>query len=464
MAPVRKHRTMGILTNPLCPVSVSSSSGSGVASPSPAPAVATHKRGDASVSSITFVGESYWGSKAPKLVSLEVASRTPRIIKRGFEYMYHKSYRLTGGSFYFGPVSSLVRKSQRDAPPRGTTPTHLDSAGMQSPLPAAKTSSDPQAKHDNTVAVDVYSDSAKQVLKAAPLISLEEAKQREASRNHTAKRTPEKGFQVEREVRQLKREVAEIAWKKAQTKHGEEFSVYPKGGREKESFEVPDERKREEDPTLTAAVAAREDGLVVVPTNWIVPLISLDEARQTEKAKRDAADKYKAPLPPPPPPPSAVVSIDSFTINAGDGNTKTLQLISLVEAAKRDQARRFEEDAIRSRNRMLAQAGTGLSHVPLITLVEARKQDALQRKNGILQDWNGTESSVSMSRSRRPNHPPQPPTSNGDRGGSSRAAVAREKTRWSALTSNARSWWTPSTSTSGRSDPAHTLMDLPNQV
>lgn len=462
---------MGILINPQGSAPVSSSSGSGIAPSSPAPAAATHKRGNASVTSVAFVGESYWGSKAPKLVSLEVASRTPRIIKRGFEYMYHKSYRLTGASFHFGPVSNFVRKSQRDAPPRGTTPTYLDSAGMQSPLPMAQTSSDPQAKHDSTVAIDVYGDSAKQILKAAPLISLEEAKRREASRNHAAKRTPAKGLQVEHEVRQLKREVAEIAWKKAQTKPGEEFSVYPKGGREKESVELPDERKREEEPTLTAAVAAREDGLVVVPTNWIVPLLSLDEARQTEKAKRDAADKYKPPLPPSASPPPAVVSADSFLINAGDGNTKTLRLISLAEAAKRDQARRLEEDAIRSRNRMLAQAGAGLSHVPLITLVEARKQDALQRKNGILQDWDGTEPSVPISKSRRPNHPPQPPSTNeatkmgsGGRGSPSRAAVAREKARWLALMSNAGNWWTLSTSTSRRSDPAHIPTNLPNRV
>lgn len=459
------HAIMGIFANSLGSASVSSRSGSGAAPSSlvpPAstlePRLRTHKKGKSSVTSVTFVGESYWGSKAPKLVSLEVASRTPRIIKRGFEYMYHKSYRLTGASFSFGPVSSFVRKSQRDAPPHGTAPTHIDPDGMLSPLPVA---------HDSTAAVDVYSDSTKQILKAAPLISLEEAKRREASRNRAVKRMPGKGIQVEHEVRRLKREVAEIAWKKAQARRDEESPVYPKSSREKECFEDPEKRKREEEPMLTAAVAAREDGLVVAPTNWIVPLISLDEARHTEKAKRDAADKSKLPLPPLRPPASAAVSVDSLVINAGNRNTTTLRLISLEEAAKRDRARRLEEEAIRSRNRMLAHAGTGLSHVPLITLVEARKQDALQRK----QDWDGTESSTSISKSRRPNHPPQSPstnqaieTGNGGRGGRSRAAVVHEKARWLALMSNAGNWWTLSTAASRRSDPASTPTSLANRV
>lgn len=296
--------------------------------------------------------------------------------------MYHKShgYRLTGGSLYFGPVSSFVRKSQRDAPPRGVIPTYLDPDGIPSPLRAASISSDPRKKHDSTVPLDVYSDSTKKVLKAAPLISLQEAKRREVSRKNHAL---EQKAQVEHEVKRLKHEVAEIARKKAQAKREEE-------DRAKEALEALGKREREEGPTLTAAVAAREDGLVVAPTGWIVPLISLDEARHTEKAKRDAADKYKPP-PLSPPPPSAVVSVDSLMVNAGDGNTTALRLISLEEAAKRDRARRLEEDAVRSRTRMLAYAGTGLSHVPLITLVEARKQDAVRRKKGSSEDGDRTE-------------------------------------------------------------------------
>jgi len=291
--------------------------------------------------------------------------------------MYHKShgYRLTGGSLYFGPVSSFVRKSQRDAPPRGVIPTYLDPDGIPSPLRAASISSDPREKHDSTVALDVYSDSTKKVLKAAPLISLQEAKRREVSRKNHAL---EQKTQVEHEVKRLKHEVAEIVRRKAQAKREEE-------DREKEALEALGKQEQEEGPTLTAAVAAREDGLVVAPTGWIVPLISLDEARHTEKAKRDGADKYKPP-PLSPPPPSAVASVDSLMVNAGDGNTTALQLISLEEAVKRDRARRLEEDAVRSRTRMLAYAGTGLSHVPLITLVEARKQDAVRRKNGSSQD------------------------------------------------------------------------------
>jgi hypothetical protein len=123
---------MGISASPAVPhLVIPSSSGSGIFPLSPTPPAAPrkprlrmHKKGNPSVTSVTFVGESYWRSKAPKLVSLEVASQTPSIIKRGFEYMYHKShgYRLTGGSLYFGPVPGFVRKSQRDAPPRVLSP------------------------------------------------------------------------------------------------------------------------------------------------------------------------------------------------------------------------------------------------------------------------------------------------------------------------------------------------------
>ena len=353
--------------------------------------------------------------------------------------MYHKShgYRLTGGSFYFRPVSNLVRRSQRDAPPRGVIPTCPDPDGILSPPPVASISFGPRKKHDSTIVVNVCSESAKKILGAASLISLEEAKQREVSRrNRAAKHASEKDTQVEREVRRLKCEVAEIAWKKAQAKHEEAL----------------EKQKQEEGPTLTAAVAAREEGLVVAPTNWIVPLISLDEARYTEKAKRDAADKFKPPLPRSLPPPSAVSSVDSLMINAGNGNTTTLQLIGLEEAAKRDRARRLEEDAIRSRTRMLAHAGTGLSHVPLITLIEARKQDVLRRKNGGSQDGNKAKSPNPMSKSRKSSHPPPSSPTNraietGDRDGLASpkdAADPREKARWLALMSNTGNPWTAS--------------------
>ena len=440
---------MGIFTKPVVTASVSSS---GVAPPaiSHKPKLRMHKKGNSSVTSVTLLGESYWRSKAPKLVSLEVASQTPSIIKRGFEYMYHKTheYRLTGGSLYFGPVSSLVRKSQRDVP----GPPHGDSDGTSSLLPVAPISS---GKHDNTAGVDVYGDSTKQVLEAASLISLGEAKQREASRrNRAAKRALEEKTQVEREVRRLEREVAEITWKKAQARRLEEerLAHLSKESREKEAVEALEQRKREEGPTLTAAVAAREDGLVVAPTNWIVPLISLDEARHTEKAKREAVDKSKPPLPlsPPPPPPAAASDVDSLMINAGNGGTATLELISLEEAAKRDRARRLEEDALRSRSRMLAQAGTGLSHVPLIPLAEARKQDALRRKDGSSQDRNKAKSPGSVSRPRKSSHPSPPSPvnrtiekGNGDGRVSSKDAYsAHEKARWLALMSDAGNRWT----------------------
>ena len=441
---------MGTSANPIVTASVSSSSGSGV-SPTPdvprKPRLRVHKKGNPSVTSVTFVGESYWRSKTPKLVSLEVASQTPSIIKRGFEYMYHKShgYRLTGGSLYFRPVSSFVRKSQRDVPPRGVISTCLDSDDILSPVHVMPVPSDPRKKHGGTVAVDVYSDSTKNVLEAAPLISLEEAKQREASRKNCAL---EQETQVEHEVRRLKHEVAEIAWKKAQAKRGEEerLARLEEEDREKEALKTLDKQKREEGPTLTAAVAARDDGLVVAPTNWIVPLISLDEARHTEKAKRDAADKFRPPFPLPSPPPSAVASVDSLMINAGDGNAVALRLISLEEAAKRDRARRLEEDAIRSRSRMLAYAGTGLSHVPLITLVEARKQDAVRRENGSWQGGDKTELPNSRSESRKPSH--LPPFSTANRAietvNGDRHAAAHEKAHWLALTPTAGNWWTRS--------------------
>ena len=381
--------------------------------------------------------------------------------------MYHKSheYRLTGGSLYFGPVSSFVRKSQRDTSSHGVIPTYFDPDAVPPSLPVTSISSGPWEKQDRTVVVGICSDSTKKVLKAAPLISLEEAKQREATRrNRAAKRALEREIQVEREVRRFKREVAEIAsWKKAQVTREEE-----------ERLARLTKEDQEKEPTLTAAVAAREDGLVVAPTNWIVPLISLDEARHTEKARRDAADKSKLPLSLSSPPPSAVASVDSLMVNAGNGSTATLRLVSLEEAAKRDRARRLEEDAIRSRTRMLAQAGTGLSHVPLITLAEARKQHALRWKNGSSQAKDKPRSPDPMSKSRKPSHPPLPSpvnraieTGNGDRHASPKdAAAPQEKSRWIALMSNAGNWWTKPNTTSHCSDPTitRTPMGIPDWV
>jgi len=334
--------------------------------------------------------------------------------------MYHKSHgnRLTGGSLYFGPASSIARISQRD-PPRGLTPPDA----VPPPLPVPSIASGPREKHHTATAVGTCGDSTKKLLKPVPLISLEEAKQREVSRrNHAAKCALEEEIQVEHEVRRLKREVAEIVRRKEQAKREEEERL----GRLKTLLETEalQKRNRQGEPSLTAAVAAREDGLVVAPTNWIVPLISLDQARHTEKAKREAVNESRPSLPWSPPPPSAVASVDSLKINAGNGTIATLQLVSLGEAAKRDRARRLEEDVtdtIKSRTQMLVHAGTGLSHVPLITLAEAHKQDALRRS----QDEDRAIE-----------------TDNGDRGALTKdAAAPQEKARWIALMSNTGNWW-----------------------
>jgi hypothetical protein len=440
---------------------VSSSSGSGTLPVSP---TLKHKKRNSSVTSITFAGESHWGSKVPNLVSLEVASQTPSITKRGFEYMYHKShgYRLTGSGLYFGPVSSLVRRSQRDAPPRDVTPTCPDPGAVPPSLPVA------------SIASGICGDSAKNVIKAAPLISLEEAKQREVSRRgRAAKRMLENEIRVEHEVRRFKSEVAEIVRKKEQAKR-EEGRLAHLEREALEALETLEKRKREEETTLTAAVAAREDGLVVAPTNWIVPLISLDQARHTEKAKRDVAGKSKSPMPRSSPPPA---SVDSLMVNSGNGNTTTLRLVSLAEAAKRDQERRLEADAtdaIKSRTWMLAHAGTGLSHVPLVTLAEARKQDALRRGYGSSQGGDKPKSPNSTSKSRKPSHPPLSSQVSlaiemGDRDRNALpkdAAAAQEKARWLALMSNAGNWWTRPNVTSNRSGfaTARTPTGVPNWV
>jgi len=364
--------------------------------------------------------------------------------------MYHKSHgnRLTGGSLYFGPVSSLVRKSQRDAAPRGLIPTRSDSDAVLPLPPVASIASGSREKHGGAIPVDICGDSCKKLLKAVPLISLEEAKQREVSRrNHAAKCALEEEIQVEREVRRLKCEVAEIVRRKEQAKREEEERLTRlKALLEQEALE---KRKRQEEPSLTAAVAARKDGLVVAPTNWIVPLISLDQARHTEKAKRDAVNEPRPPLPWSSPPPSAVASVDSLKINAGNGGIATLRLVSLGEAAMRDRARRLEEDAtdaIKSRTRMLAHAGTGLSHVPLITLAEAHKQDALRRS----QDEDRAIE-----------------TDNGDRRALTKdAAAPQEKARWIALMSNTGNWWARPNATTDGSGPAivRTPMDIPDWV
>lgn len=456
---------MGALANHVVPTfdtyeqrTASSSSRSGTVPFSPTPVVLSkpeyriHKKGNSSITSVTFIGETHWGpgSKAPKLVSLEIASRTPSITKRGFEWTYHKSHghRLTGGGLYLGPVSSLVPKSQRDAAPRGTSP-FLDPDVVPPLLPVISNASGPREKHDSTITFDVCDDSTKNLLKAAPLISLEEAKRREVSRRDRAAK-----IQVEHEVRRLKREVAEIARRKEEAKREEERLARLKR-----------ERQGEGGSTLTAAVAAREDELVVAPTNWIVPLISLDEARHTEKAKRHTADKSKPPLLRSPPPPSAVPSVDLLMVNAGNGNTATLQLVSLEDAAKRDRARRLEEDAtaaIKSRTRMLARAGTGLSHVPLITLAEAHKQDALRRENGSSQGGGKSKSPNLISNSRKPSRSsPSPPVDraievdNEDRRALPKdAAAAQEKARWIALMSNTGNWWAGPNAASDLAGPA----------
>lgn len=468
---------MGKSADPVVPAFVLSSSVAGSAPVVRSKSVhRTHKKGNSSITSITIIGEPYWRSKAPKLVSLEVASQTPSIFKRGFEHMYHKShgYRLTGGSIYFGPVSNLAWKSHRDAAPRGVIPAGpADPGAMPPPSLVTCTSSGPREKHRSTVAFDICGDSTKKVLKAAPLISLEEAKRCEVSmRNRAAERVLEKEMRVEREVRQLKREVAEVARKRAQLKREEEerLACLRNEDQEKVALETPKERKREREPTLTAAVAARKDGLVVAPTNWIVPLISLDEAQHTEKAKRDAADKSKS-LPLPSPPPSAVASVDSLMINAGNGNMATLRLISLEEAAKRDRVRRLEEDAagsVRSRTRNHAHAGAGLNHVSLITLAEARKQDALRRRTGSSQGGGGSLSPVS--KSRKPSRPSlsstvnrKIETGNGDRHAPPRDFVPRERARWIGLVSDAGNWGTGLNATPDHSGPSitRTPMGIP---
>jgi hypothetical protein len=379
---------------------------------------------------------------APELVSLEVASQTPSIIKRGFEYMYHKShgYRLTGGSLYFGSVPNLVRKSQRDVPPCDPVPIYLDSDAVPPPH-TASISPNQREKHDRAIAINIRGDSAKKVTQPARLISLEEAQRREVSRrNRAADRALQKEARIEREVSLLKHDAAQIARKRAQAKREEEENIsrLAKEGQQKKMLEVSEQLKQERGPTLTAAVAAREGGLVVVPTNWIVPLISLDEARHTEKVKRHATDTKLQPSLPP----SAVASVNSLTVNAGNGDTTTLKLISLEEARERDQARRLEKEA-RSRTRMLARAGTGLSHVSLITLVEARKKDAIGRRNGSSQDQDKPKPSDSTFKSRKPSHSPSSSpvnrvieTGDKDRHASPEDASApQEKARWLALMS-----------------------------
>lgn len=407
------------------------------------PELRMHKKGKSSVASVTFIGESYWRSRAPALVSLEAASQTPSIIKQGFEYMYHKShgYRFRGGSLYFRPVPNLARKSERDAPPRSVAPTQLGSDTVLPPL-TTPISSDQLEKHDGTI--DTCSDSTKKVLKVAPLISLEEAQRREVSRRNRAdNRALEKEDRIEREVSRLKREVAEIAWKKVQAKCEEESvaRLEQKGQAEKALEAVEKPKRGEEELTLTAAVAAREGGLVVAPTNWIVPLISLDEARHTEKAKRDAAGiKLAVPSLSPPPP-----AVNSLTVNAGNGNTATLRLVSLEEACGRDRTRRLKENVV-SRSRTPARPGTGLSHVSLITLAEARKQDVI-RRNRSSRDGNRPKSSGFMSSSRKPGHPSPVnqviETGSGDRRALTKDASAPQETAHRpALTSNAGNWWT----------------------
>ncbi|KAF9644268.1 hypothetical protein BDM02DRAFT_3190774 [Thelephora ganbajun] len=476
-------RIMGILANPVVSALVPPSSGFDAAPLHPTPLVVLcepelrmHEKGNFSATPTTFIGESYWRPRAPNLISLEVASQTPSIIKRGFEYTYHKSHghRFTGESLHFGPVPSIVPKSQRDSSLHCIIPAYLVSDTIPPLPPVAPISFGSREKHDGVITFDICSDSAKKVIKAAPLISLDEAKQREVTRRNCAARC---ALEKERESRRLKREVAEVARKKAQAKREEEECVaHPKRNDQEKAFEALEKRKREEGSTLAAAVAAREGGLVVAPTDWIVPLISLDEARYTEKAKRGAVDKSKPPLHLSPPQLSVVASVDSLMVNAGNGNTTTLQLISLHDACERDRARRLEEGAVRSRTRILAQTGTGLNHVQLITLVGARKQDALRQRGGSSQDGDKFNPPASTSKSRKPSRPllPSPvnraiETGNGDRFASPRDKAApppQEKARGSVLMFNAGNRWIRPNVAPDRSGPAtaHTSTGISDWV
>lgn len=403
------------------------------------PGLRMHKKGSPSVSSVTFIGESYWRSRTANLVSLEVANQTPKIIKRGFEYMYHKSngYRLTGGSLYFGAVPDLVRKSQHDHLPPGIISAYLEPDAVP-PLPSTSIPPDPREKYD----------SAKKVIKAATLISLEEAQQREASRrDRAAGRAREKEIKIECEVSRLKREVAAIAWKKAQAKRKEEegTTCLETESQGKKTLET---KRRKEEPTLAAAVAAREDGLVVAPTGWIVPLLSLDEARHAEKVKRDAT-ATKPPAPLPLLPPSVVASVDSLMVNTGNGNTAPLELISLEEARERDKARRLEENVTRSRARVLGQAGTGSDYVSLVTPAGTRKQDALPKRNGSSQ----SEGRRSMPKLRKPSHPSPSHSDVNQRSPPEDELTPQEKARLQVMSSAGD--WTGPDDISGYSYYAH---------
>jgi hypothetical protein len=361
--------------------------------------------------STIFAGNNYWGPASQPLLSLDDAKRKEYIVKRGFEFAHNKAqeYRLSEG-FNVGK-DGFVRNGDRRV------------NGSNAAAAAATVSRE--------IHYDFCGDSpAKNLLVRPPLVSLEEANKREKIRRRkAAQEMMSRKLAKERQVLQIEREEA----KKKELARREELERVALEARRKEDLQRRQEAAALASAALTTVVSSSVEHLVVGPTNWIVPLISLEDAKKNETTRRqkeaaEVTEQEKAQV-------NDSSSLNHLIVNTMCGSAE-LRLVSLDEAGKREKIRRQREEqleAIKSHERMTARVGVGLTHVPLVTLEEARRRELIRRRKEEQPEVQKTGVF----------HPPNVYRTHGDidEGCWRNAAGVQEKMRWHNLMSRTNEWW-----------------------
>jgi hypothetical protein len=374
-------------------------------------------RSKSTLTSVNFAGHNYWDSTSRPLLSLDVAKRTDSIVKRGFEFAHNKSQEYRVSAYMSVDKDGYVRCDDKKV--KGSHAAAAANAARrvveQAPFPESPT---------------------KKVLTRPAVVSLVEANRREKLRRRKAVQdVMAKKLAQEREARQIEKGEAE---KKAQAKLAEFERIFLEA-RKKEDLEREQQeaRKRQEAAALVSAaitsiIATPKDHLVVGPTNWIVPLISLDDAKENETLRRQK--EAEASLAQLEMDIFAIKSLDRLVVNTHNGSAE-IRLVSLQEAADREKIRRQRAEAleaVKSHELMTARAGTGLSHVPLVTLDEARKREATRKRK------------VAESKTRQAltqKRPYYQGNGDSDDGGERDASGQQEKARWRHLMARTNSWW-----------------------
>jgi hypothetical protein len=355
--------------------------------------------------STIFAGNDYWGSNSQHLLPLDVAKRTESVVKRGFEFSHSRSQDYSLSSFVNVGKDGVLR--YRDRKFNGTN--SATSASQDSRYPRNSFTTKKLAR--------------------PPLVSLDEANRREkARRRKAAQEVMARKTTQERQVRQLEKQEAEKK-EKAKLEQLENMIL--------EEMKKEEYRRRQEaaalaSAALTEVVPSPQDHLVVGPSNWIVPLISLNEAQKNETARRqmeaeNAVIQFNVQS-------DAVASRDHLVVNTPDGPGR-LRLVSLEEAKRRDTFRRQRE------------VTSQVAHFPPVTLEEARKRESSRSKDSEKARIRTRESHIP------PRHlPVHPNVSEGNQEffeGERRwkiAVGAQEKERWHNLmlkTSSSRTWRSP---------------------